>query len=417
MLKSVNRIYLILVVTAILFSCRTKKANQAVQQMNVVDTLELVSEPIDTLMQTQVEKENIIKTTSIPVRSIDEVYEAAYLKLEDMLEDRSSLDFKRAVFISENAYFDEKKDYAVFNEKIQTLVLLCNKWIQANPNVNYVRSDSINFVKNMAIYSVMKDTVFRANDSIGKYHIKMILHYPFTYDFDDYFGKKDWTKMFVSKLINTNKGNCHSLPYLYKILSNELGATAYISMAPSHFYIKNRSKEYGWYNTELTSGDFPTDAWITASGYISLDAIRSGIFMDTLSLKQSVGLCAFDLAKGYERRLKEHDGEFVIKCCNLTLKHHPNNVSAMILKAETLKKQIEGAMRQRNVSSPSELFSDAKLKMKYEAMQTLYVKVLEMGYREMPERMYVEWLASVDIQKNKYSNQKINNTFKQKSKR
>ncbi len=34
-------------------------------------------------------------------------------------------------------------------------------------------------------------------------------------------------------------------------------------------------------NTELTSRSFPTDAWIMATGYISPDAVRSGIYLDT----------------------------------------------------------------------------------------------------------------------------------------
>lgn len=349
-----------------------------------------------------------------PIDTLKEAYEAAFVELQNQLEDRTPLDFKRAVFVVEDAYYKNALDYQDFNNEIQRLTNFCTAWMKANGNINYHQLDSLNFLKNMALYKVLKDTIYYANDKIGSYRITMVAHAPYTYDFDDFFGKAEWSKMFVSKLLQAGSGNCHSLPYLYKILADELNATAYISTAPSHFYIKNRSKEHGWYNTELTSGDFPTDAWITASGYISINAIRSGIFMDTLSLKQSIGLCMYDLAKGYEKQKGSNANAFIIRCCNEVLKYQHNNVSAMILKAETLKKMYEAEMKVKKATNPSQLFTDARAKKQYDEMQYLYVTALEMGYREMPERMYIDWLTSVE--KEKFKNQKINNTFKPKSK-
>lgn len=94
--------------------------------------------------------------------------------------------------------------------------------------------------------------------------------------------------MFVSTLMVTRKGNCHSLPLFYKLLTEELGEKSWLALAPNHAYIKLHNQADGWYNVELTSGQFPTDVWIKASGYIHTDAIRNGIYMDTLSLKATV---------------------------------------------------------------------------------------------------------------------------------
>src|SRR5690606_11249719 len=102
-----------------------------------------------------------------------------------------------------------------------------------------------------------------------------------------------------------------------------------------------KSKKWGWYNTELTSGEFPTDGWMKASGYITLNAIRNGIYMDTLSNKQSVALCVYDLAKGYISLTKNFTDGFVLNCCDLVLKHYPNNINTLILKAETLRSLSE----------------------------------------------------------------------------
>lgn len=55
-----------------------------------------------------------------------------------------------------------------------------------------------------------------------------------------------------------------------------------------------------------------------ASGYVHLDAIRNGLYMDTLSTKQSIAYCLLDLAQGYQRKVGYENPDFVIRCCNTT---------------------------------------------------------------------------------------------------
>jgi hypothetical protein len=40
-------------------------------------------------------------------------------------------------------------------------------------------------------------------------------------------------------------------------------------------------------------------------------------------------------------------------------------------------------------------------------MEGLYVKLLDLGYREMPDRMYLDWLQSVNKERTKYQNGKV----------
>jgi hypothetical protein len=200
--------------------------------------------------------------------------------------------------------------------------------------------------------------------------------------------------MFVTKLLTTHTGNCHSLPYLYKILADEIDATCWLALAPNHMYISNRCQKIGWYNTELTSGDFPIDAWIMGSGYIPIQAIQSGIYMDTLSNQQALALCVLDLAKGYEHQNKNYLDGFIIKCCDLSLQYFPLNVQAMLLKAETLKRVYQKQNKENNHTA----------KATYKEMQALYVKLIDLGYREMPDQMYIQWLQSVVKERDKYTN-------------
>lgn len=46
-------------------------------------------------------------------------YFEAFSELQAMLNDEAPLSFKRAVFVTENAFFNNQLDYEVFNKSIQ----------------------------------------------------------------------------------------------------------------------------------------------------------------------------------------------------------------------------------------------------------------------------------------------------------
>jgi len=310
-------------------------------------------------------------------------YERAYQELAKMLAGTYPLSFKRAVFIAENAFFDGRLSYEEFNNRVAGLAQVCRVLKATNdPYLLYDRDDKENVARNAAIFKMMSDTTHLRN---GGYLP------PYQYDFEDFDGDRNWSKMFVSKLLVTHSGNCHSLPFLYKILAEETGAKTWIALAPNHIYLKQRDLKDGFYNTELTSYTFPTDGWLMASGYVSKETIVSGIYMDTLSAKQNVVLCLIDLAKGYERRMGAAKSElFVSKCTNLALRYFPKYINAQLLQAETLRQQFE---HQTNSN-------DARAA--YVAMETAYTRIFETGYREMPAQMYANWLHSVLDEKQKY---------------
>jgi len=196
------------------------------------------------------------------------------------------------------------------------------------------------------------------------------------------------------------------MPYLYKILCEELGVPCWLALAPNHIYIKHRSEKAGMYNTELTSASFPIDAWLMASGYITLEAIQNGIYMDALDDKKCIALCVLDLAKGYDKKYPDNDGSFILKCCDLTLEHFPNCINALLFKAETKKKQIERLMQQRNIP-PSVFKQQTDGKVMWAEMSALYGKIHKLGYRTMPEQMYVDWIVSLKKEREKYSNKQV----------
>ena len=339
-------------------------------------------------------------------QSNQEIYEQAFQDINCMLNKTCSASFIDAVFTVENAYYSNQLDRNQFDKQITFLAELSRQFI-ASQDLLYDYPDRNEVVKYASLFNIITDTIKIQVDSTRVLEIQ-----PYTYDFNDIWGNDDWSSMFVSKLLDTKKGNCHSLPYLYKILADKINAKAHIAVAPNHFYIKHQNKANGWYNTELTSGIFPIDAWLMASGYIHLDAIVNKLYMEALNDEQMIALCMIDLAKGYERKLGVFaQNEFILKCCNAALKVYPHYVNALLLKAETKKKMFDALMTEYNAQYPVDILNIPEAQKLFSEMTNVYAQIHKMGYRKMPEDMYLDWLVSLKAERTKYENKEIS-TFK-----
>ncbi|MBK9288462.1 MAG: hypothetical protein IPN38_12450 [Flavobacteriales bacterium] len=321
---------------------------------------------------------------------VDSAYEQAYDRITDMLEGRATPSFKQAVFEVENAYFLGALDPVAFNVQIHRLASIAEAWAQSNKLDNYHAKDSVTFLRNGAVFHLMTDTIFIAPG--------IPINLPYRYDTVDFFAWHDWTKMFVSKLLVTHSGNCHSMPLFYKILCEELGSAAYLAMAPGHMYLKQYSEKIGWYNTELTSACFPSDAWIMASGYVNTDAIRSGLYMDTLGVRESLALFLVDLAQGYQGRAEPMDDAFVLRCCNTALTHYPACAQALLLKAAVLgdREPVTASSAMQPVTNPE--------------LESTLATLVNLGYHEIPLEVYLQWMSELARDPMKYANPLITPT-------
>lgn len=320
----------------------------------------------------------------------EKLFEDSYILLNKMITDQNNYSFKKAVFSVENAYLDGNLDTIAINKQIKFLQNLSLSLIDGR-FLSYLEKDKEKVNKWASVFQIMCDTIpLNINDQIYKYE-------PFGYDFNDVFGHKTRENLFVSKLLQTRKGNCRSLPYLYKILCEEIGAEANLALAPNHVYIKHQSLKDGWYNTELTSGIFPIDAWIMASGFVHIDAIANGVYMKALNNNESIALVLIDLADNYNAKFPDNDGSFVLKCCETALREYPNFVAALILKAETHYYQIQKEPNQE------------KQNLFLKNVEKEYANIHNIGYRNMPENQYLDWLISLKTERKKYENKSLTN--------
>lgn len=240
-------------------------------------------------------------------------------------------------------------------------------------------------------------------------------HFPFKYDFNDYMGKKDWSNMFVSKLIRSGTGQCHSMPILYLILAEEIGAVSYLSFSPNHSYIKFQDERNKWYNLELTNGMFTTDSFILNSGFIKSEALQNQIYMQPLSKRQLLSQSYVDLAAGYFH--KYGYDQFVEVTLNMALELYPNNINANKLKANYYTDLLFYVTRQLGIN-PEKREELVKIKDNPAAMAILiktqqqYRLMDESGFEYMPADAYEKWLQSLNNEKNRQNNETFSKQFK-----
>ncbi len=269
-------------------------------------------------------------------------YRAAAQEIRAMLDGKHPCDLKRAVFLVENAWNDNQGDYREFCNRISDMADACRHLINSSGKHD-------NQTRNMAVFDFLTDTT-RVSTSQG-----MQTNLPVRYDFDDFMGREDWTKMFVTKLVRTGSGQCHSMPLLYLILAGEVGADARLAFGPSHIYIKFPDASGKLRNLELTNGRMTTDAWIVGSGYVKAEAVRHGIYFDTLTTRQTIALCLFDLAKGYAIRFSMD--RFVLDAVNAGLEVHPASIYGLMLKSDFYTLWCQYAVREAGNPSLREVQS------------------------------------------------------------
>lgn len=315
--------------------------------------------------------------------------------LKRMLSGAEPINLKQAIFAIENAYFGGKLDYQKFDKEIQDLITIA-KLKAAQDGYNWKNPQT----RNIMLFRVMADTL----KVKSPYQEADITSYPMQYDFEDYMGKQDWSKMFVTKLLASKSGQCHSLPLLYLILCEETGTQANLAFSPSHTYAKFKDRSDNWHNLELTNGRIVSDAFILGSGYITAEALKNRIYMEPLTKKQTVAQCLADLAKEYTLKYG-YDG-FVSQCIDTTLKCDPTNIFARQVKSDYQTLQFDYVINQVGRPHPDILkTSYPKVYQLLQERNQTYQIIDASGYQEMPEQAYQDWLNSVNKEKEKQEHQ------------
>jgi hypothetical protein len=198
--------------------------------------------------------------------------------------------------------------------------------------------------------------------------------------------------MFVSKVIRTGTGQCHSLPLLFLILAQEVGAKAYLSTSPEHSYIKFTDNLGNLQNIELTNGMFTTDQFILQSGFVNASAIKNKIYMDTLGTRKVVVDQLNDLSNSYARQFGYDD--FAIRCGERILVEHPNNIRGYMQLGNyynSLAMKIQNEYKMKGWGQ-NEFQNDPEARKIFSTAIKLNEAIDNLGFATMPPDAYVNWL-------------------------
>ncbi|WP_296145822.1 hypothetical protein [uncultured Flavobacterium sp.] len=329
-----------------------------------------------------------------------EYYKQVYNKM--LLLSTEDYSIKDVNFEIENAYFENAEDKLEFDQIIK------NSGDYIIAKMKELKYDTENNVaKNYMLFQFFSENLnLKANG---------LKHTPLKYDFDDYMGQKDWSKMFVSKLLKTQTGQCHSMPLLYLILAEQIQAEAFLSFSPNHSFIKFKDRNGKWYNIELTNGMFTASSFMINSGYIKAEALQNHIYLQNLSKQELLSAFYVDLANGYIHKFGYDD--FVEKIADKALELYPKNVNAQMIKANYCAIRFEYVAKQLGIN-PADNKQLQKIKNNPNAIALLQQaneegrKVEQLGFTMMPQEAYESWLGSLKEAKRKQENETINAQFK-----
>lgn len=306
-------------------------------------------------------------------------------EINDMLSGKIPLNYERAIYLIENAYWENQIDYSFFQYEISFHTEYIKRIIETNwvdittdfkptflESVEQKREKYEKALTNWAIFSYLTDTTFLINNK------KTYYHFPFRYSNNDPLGTLDWSSTQVSNLLSKKVGNCYALASLFKIFSERLNSEANICTAPGHIYIRHADHKGIFHNVELATRSFPGTGTMETLTYTTDDGTKNGISLRELDMKKSVALCLVYLAKGYEYKFGIKDDDFILGCGELALQYDSLNLNAILLKAEVFEERTI-----KKNKSVAQLQND-KLFQQYEK---LIAHLYKLGYREMPMEM------------------------------
>ncbi len=327
-------------------------------------------------------------------------FHKAYAALQNMLDGKDSLNYEKAVFITENAYHDNYFNYEDFKNLIDFHAGIINAYAE-NVRLHYKEKYKtlkpweqtyfISNTDNWAIFKYITDTAFVIINK-DKY-----IKTPYNYTAYDPYGSDNWENTQVLSLLlsNEKQGNCYSLAVLFKLFSNRFKSDARLTITPHHIYIQNRNQRGGFYNVELASKTFPGDGTIQTLTYTTNTSIINGMAQRMLSDKEAVALNLIYLAKGYQHKYKDNTNNFLLQCAELAIKHDSLSMNALLLKAEVTENRLLAAIKANKITTLSKARANPQTQKLINSYEDQLSNLYALGYREIPKEIEKNILAHI----------------------
>ncbi len=299
--------------------------------------------------------------------------------------DPDSFSITKAIYLSEAAFYNTPYPFSEFEKYIKQRADLVYQ-ILTRENLNNQNNTALN-------YGIQKlfsnNNLYLNNKTHNSYVIEKLY-----YDFEDYAGDKNWEKTFVTKMLQTGSGQCHSMPLLYLCIAEQLNAKAYLSLAPNHSFVQFFDNNGKAYNFETTNGHLVSTAWLMQSTYANSVALKNRTFLDTLSSRKLYAQCLTDLIMNYLKKLNGYDN-FSNVMIQKVLSIDSTNVTALILLNNYQRLKVIAIAEQLGNPPLTEFERYPDLNMAYQQQKKLDAQIRRTGYQEMPKEAYEKWLQSM----------------------
>jgi hypothetical protein len=322
------------------------------------------------------------------------IYRQAFGMLNQLNPDNFSI--TNAVFIVENAFLDNKFPYKEFFKALE---------LRADHVKQILKRENLDSKNNIALNYGIQKLYAGSNAYYNPTTKQTVTVPPFKYDFNDFRGEQDYTKMFTIKLLGTGKGQCHSMPLLYLMIAEQLGAKAWLSLAPQHSFIQFVDRNGNLMNFETTNGNLVSTHWLYQSGYINANALKERTYLDTLSQRQLYAQCMADLLLGYLKKFGYDD--FAEQIRQRIMQLNPNNMTALIVDTETKKRVAMQKILAAGKPPEEKLSQYPEAYQAFLAMQDAFDRVDALGYQDMPKEAYQAWLKSIEQEKKKQEQREL----------
>ena len=270
-------------------------------------------------------------STQAQSMTAEDFYVSAFNEMSNMLYGIDTLSIKRSAFLAEWAYYEGDLDYQTdFCNEIERITDYIHKFYNVNKLEAYKTGRQI--ALNAYFFLPFSGNGYK----------------PYTYDIETFsMDREPWERQFVSRVLKTHKGQCRSLPWLYKILAKEINAEVFLACAPRHFYIMYKDEDNitpeNWIKLEVTTNQITPTWWIKQDFEICDSALIVGTYMTPLTDIQTIAFQMSELALGYWDKFNRLD-EFTFYCASRSLEFYPMNPNAWIVRGKSLEQLIKDYM-------------------------------------------------------------------------
>ncbi len=321
-------------------------------------------------LQAELKSEEIKEKAGANATKGKAIYYETLANLEKILQTSPKTSVKNAVFMVENAFYEQILSAANYENQIQNLVLAFR---------NYAKIRNID----LTIYEAKMQALaefYREN---------------FHYDFKDTRAETDYQNYLVQKLLKTKTGQCHWMPLLFKILADELNLQTYLSFSPEHSFIKMKDSKGKMFSYEPTNGNFMSEEFLISSGFITPTARKTKIYNDTTNSYQTLVYCVYDLALSYKEKYGTDD--FTLKCSKIIDKYANNKLHYSVLMANYYGIKSMKAIKAAGFPKASQVYEMPEIRPLLLERDKYYQQLDDLGVLNMSIEEYEKWLKSTKI--------------------